>query len=201
MIFISIGIGCMPAIAIRNAGLRNASYPFDWVVTFNGIIDIIKQDFKNYLPKDNTDVCTLSNSFFAHNKFPDDLETMQRRIHRFQKVLENTNEELIFIRESHRSQHHDEKSKYNVQIKNDIVDCEEFHDYLRLHYPTLKFRIILFLICNKCFETSLDYTSMKENIKIYNYVHMNDDMCRDGGVIEHIYIDTLQRINNDSFKE
>jgi hypothetical protein len=199
-IFVSLGISCTVASAIRNIGVRKAAYPFDWVVTYGGITNILK-NFEDYLPKDTQDICKLSNVFFAHNKFPDDLETMNRRIKRFNDLLNNNFDEIVFIRESHRSLHHHTSIEAGLELKNDILDCEELCEYLKTYYPNLKFQILLFLICNKCFETNFSYISKYKELKIQNYVHMNNDICRDGGVIEHVYMNTIQRINNESYKE
>ena len=45
MIIIPIGIDCAVADFLNKFKLRNNSYPFDWVVTYTGINDIIENSF------------------------------------------------------------------------------------------------------------------------------------------------------------
>ena len=70
--FISIGVDCGPAILLANNNLRHLSLPFDYIVTYNGISDIIINNFNNYLPSDtnlyNKEYCI----YFMHNNFPND---------------------------------------------------------------------------------------------------------------------------------
>ena len=52
-LFIPIGIDCGVADFLKNCNLRVCSLPFDWTVTYNGITDIVNNNFYNYLPKKN----------------------------------------------------------------------------------------------------------------------------------------------------
>lgn len=105
MIIIPIGIDCHPTFAARDNNMRIFSWPFDWVVTYNGVADHFKEGFNNYLPRDNSQI--WNNTYFMHNKFPDDIEVMQNRIQRFKQLLENSTEEIIFFRKSHCLKHHE----------------------------------------------------------------------------------------------
>ena len=73
-IYISLGSDCQAAKRARDMNKRNFALPFDWVVTYHGVTDIIKNDFINFLPKlENTTLYNpLSSTYFIHNKFPDD---------------------------------------------------------------------------------------------------------------------------------
>lgn len=53
--FVSLGIDCGTAYILKQLGLRNCSLPFDWVVTYKGITNIINNDFTNYLPENIDD--------------------------------------------------------------------------------------------------------------------------------------------------
>lgn len=153
-IYISIGISCTISLYLRNIHKRHFSLPFDWVMTYNGVYNIISSNFVNYLPnKNGTKLLNKnSHSLFLHNTFPDDYDKMNRRIQRFMELLNNNSDELIFIRKGHLNKHHYEVKKCKCRLKNDIVDCHQLYHYLKKNYPQLKFRIILFLGCKKCFK-------------------------------------------------
>jgi hypothetical protein len=163
-IFISLGTDCGVASILKNLNLRFCSLPFDWVVTYNGVNDIITNNFIDYLPKDNNVI--LSHSNFPHNKFPDDYEKMNNRINRFIELLKIKNKELIFIRKGHYIHHHDEVKEKGYLLKNDLIDCEELFIFLKNKYPELKFQIKLFLCCHHCFDSTKEYIS--KNVDIYN---------------------------------
>lgn len=167
-IYVSLGSDCLCANTLRNDNKRTFALPFDWVVTYNGVADIIKDEFINFLPKlENTTLFNpLSNTYFFHNKFPDDYDKMNRRIQRFMDLLKNETDEIIFIRHSHASNHHKETKRLNWNLKNDIIDSEELYTHLKEKYPKLNFKIIVVLRCWRCFNIENVYHS--ENIKIYN---------------------------------
>lgn len=170
-IIIPIGIDCFIADELRKNNKRFFSLPFDWTVTYNGITDIIKNNFIDYLPKieNNSLVNLLSNTYFIHNKFPNDYDKMNRRIHRFRNLLNEEINQLIFIRKSHCLYHHDESILYNCKLKNDITDCEELYDYLKINYPKLNFKIMIILMCNNCFSNNYS-----EKIKIIDINELNN---------------------------
>ncbi len=173
MIIIPIGIDCHPTFAIRDHNMRFFSWPFDWVVTYNGVADHFKEKFCNFLPKDSSLI--WNDTYFIHNKFPDDAETMQRRIERFLDLLQTSDDEIIFFRKSHCPIHHDEIIKFNVKLKNDIMDAEELHDHIKATYPNLKFKIVLALICGQCFNCNDKYQTSKENLYIFNNSTMKQE--------------------------
>jgi hypothetical protein len=166
MIIIPIGVDCGITFSLRDNNMRTYSWPFDWVVTYNGVADIFKNKFIDYLPKDSSQISC--NTYFQHNTFPDDLETMQRRIERFLELLYNTEDEVIFFRKGHAIRHHQEAIEFKVNLKNDLKDAEDLHDYIIETYPNLKFRIILVLICGECFDCNNVYTTNRKNIHIFN---------------------------------
>ena len=105
-IFVPIGTDCGIAAALNNHNLRLFSLPFDWVVTYNGVTDIIANKFKDYLFPNTLNVAC--NTKFVHNTFSSDYKMMNRRINRFMELLENEEKELIFIRKGHYIHHHPE---------------------------------------------------------------------------------------------
>ena len=167
-IYVSLGSDCMCANTSRDLNKRTNALPFDWVVTYNGVSDIIKDEFIDFLPKlENTTLFNpLSSTYFIHNKFPDDYDKMNRRIQRFMDLLQNENDEIIFIRQGHHSHHHIEVREFKATLKDDIVDGEELYAHLTEKYPKLNFKIIVILSCWKCFNIVNTYHS--ETIQIYN---------------------------------
>ena len=139
---VSLGVDCGVANFLKENGLRNFSLPFDWVVSYGGVSNILKNNFSNYIPKDNSQFNRKDNVKFIHENFPADIEKMNRRINRFLNLL-NDDKEIIFLRKGHSEHHHSESEVIN----DDLLDCEELYDILKENYKNLKFKIILFLVC------------------------------------------------------
>lgn len=176
MITIPIGIDCGTADYLKRNNIRQLSLPFDWCVTYNGITDIVKNNFSNFLPTNNLSISNssyTSYTSFVHNIFPADIDTMNRRIKRFMDLLSTKDEELIFIKKGHANHNHSEALNLGCQIKNDIVDCEEFYLFLQNNYPKLKFKIMCIINCSQCFDCDKIYTSNFENMTIYNIITEN----------------------------
>lgn len=200
-IYISIGSDCYNTITLKNNKVRNVSLPFDWIVTYNGISKILKNNFKNYFDNvklDDTKENFLFNKeyniLFIHNTFPDDIEQLNRRIIRFNDILSNNNQ-VIFIRKSHANHHHDEiKIYFDCNIKNDIEDCNELDNYLQQQYPNLNYIIIIILICEKCFDKNKIYNSESKNIIIINKVAKNK---YERNNFHKIYDQTIKEIINN----
>jgi hypothetical protein len=165
--YISLGVDCGTASILKELSLRECSLPFDWVVTYEGITNIITNDFENYLPSDDNNYEKLNKNngtLFLHNNFPDDIEKMNKRIDRFKNLLETSNEKLIFVRKSHGSHHH---SEYD-NVVNDIDDAINLDLLLLKKYPDLKYEIHVILICDKCFTNVIKNEGISDNIKIHN---------------------------------
>ena len=112
--YIGIGGCCMSGCMRKNVNITcQEALPFDFIITkFSGVIEIIKNDFNNFLPNVNTlpTLGTLCNEtkiyymsthgFYHHNhnlleqKVRDAFE---RRIERFKKLL-TQQKEVIFFR-------------------------------------------------------------------------------------------------------
>ena len=166
-IFIPIGIDCSVATILKKCNLRTFSLPFDWVVSYNGVSDIISNKFSNYLfPDKKTNISCHTK--FVHNIFPNDYNKMNRRIDRFMELLKNEKEQLVFIRKGHSIHHHEETKINNCHLKNDLDDCFDLHKHLKNTYSKLNFKIIIFLCCEKCFGFNTTYNSNLDNIEIFN---------------------------------
>jgi hypothetical protein len=165
--YVSLGVDCGTANILNTLGLRSCSLPFDWVVTYEGITNIINNEFINFLPEKNDNIYEKLNknsgTLFLHDNFPDDIEKMNKRIARFKNLLETCNEKIIFVRKSHGFHHHGE---YNNVI-NDIDDAINLDILLSKKYPNLIYEIHVILICDKCF-TNIKNENTSSNIKIHN---------------------------------
>lgn len=179
MIIIPIGVDCTIAGFIKQDNLRYFSLPFDWCVTYNGVSNIINNKFQDFLPKDNNLNCKSSHTFFMHNRFPSDMDKMNRRIKRFLELLDSDNE-LLFIRKSHSPRHHNESQTKGFDLKDDISDMEQLYIYLKNNYPNLKFKIILFLVCGNSYTN--ECKSAITDIKIYHCIDKQDN---DIGELQH----------------
>lgn len=53
-LFISLGSFCEPAHMLKFCGLRKRSFPFDWIISFDGeaLIEILENGFKDFLNDD-----------------------------------------------------------------------------------------------------------------------------------------------------
>ena len=158
-IIVSLGVDCGVANFLKENGYRNFSLPFDWVVSYGGVSDIINTQFKNYINDDSVK--------FLHHRFPEDIETIKRRSERLLNLL-NSDEEIIFLRKGHSDHHHRE----SIHIKDDLIDCEKLYDILKKKYKKLKFKIILFLVCSECYDYNHRYKS--EKVVIYNVSDKNN---------------------------
>ena len=128
--YISLGVDCGTANILNRLGLRTCSLPFDWVVTYEGITNIINYNFSNYLPTNDNNYEKLnrnSGTLFLHNNFPDDIEQMNRRIDRFKVLSESCNEKIIFVRKNHGFHHHNEYDN----VINDIYDATNLNLYYK----------------------------------------------------------------------
>lgn len=102
--YISLGGDCMPAVNLRELGLRKEAYPFDWVLMHNdAIVHILSQDFYDF----HTHLVLNWNRWVKNVKneieFPHDYDTTtdegwreqiaavdekyQRRIERFRELM------------------------------------------------------------------------------------------------------------------
>jgi hypothetical protein len=169
--FIPIGVDCGMENFFKKYNLRNSSFPFDWVVTYNGISTCIDNNFKNYIELDENKINEYD-VYFHHerdNFTNEDKEKYIRRCNRVINILETTNEEIVFCRKGHAHHHHYEHNgKYFNNIKNEIDECEKLNISIRNKYPHLKYKIILILVCGKCFNREETYKRSTDKIEIYN---------------------------------
>ena len=185
---IPIGIDCQVADILRKYKLRKFAFPFDWVVTYKGVSNIFKNNFNNYLPK-NDGILILdkeSGILFVHNLFPKDNDKLTKRINRLNNILETTKDKVTFIKKGHTGHQHDEHDGFFDKI-DDINDVIQLDKFLKNKYPKLKFEIILALKCGKCYKKDLEYKVKSKNIKIYNIAANYDNKADFERLIKKIY--------------
>jgi hypothetical protein len=168
MIIIPIGIDCGIATFLKEYNLRTMSLPFDWIMTYKGVFNIIKNKFHDFLPKPSTltrstkDFITPEGIRFVHDEFPQNTEKYERRINRFHTLLSSPPYQITFFRKGHLIHNHTESN-----IVNEVDDIIKLDQYLSLEYPNLEYKIILTLSCHQC-NTPTDTFTHSNKITIYN---------------------------------
>lgn len=111
---ISLGFFCSPAMELERKGLRDSSYPFDWLISdFEGVLACLNNNFSDFLHFNNLyqskknkahylDINYKFEFFHEFNEFeslesqlPDVKKKYQRRILRFFECIK---EDTLFIR-------------------------------------------------------------------------------------------------------
>jgi hypothetical protein len=199
MIIVPIGIDCGVAEVLKKYELRKFALPFDWVVTYRGIKHILENDFEEYIPnkvvyEENKNI-TIFNKYdvkFIHDKLnKDDIDKYKRRIERLKNILNNDTEEVVFIKKGHTYHHHGE---YN--FIDDVQDVIELNNYLKNKYKTLKYKIIIVLLCNQCYKGFNDI--LDERIKIIKrpIVNIMDNLLHNkimsGKYFEQAFIEEIK---------
>ena len=165
MKFISIGGWCGTTISLRGNSLYNEAYPFDHIrSTFEGIIDCIENNFKNFFPK-NIKLDIIKNywwksyrgkyfGFYHHDLTKSEIiNKFNKRIKRFIDLLKNTNEEIIFVRTISTHDYNDETKLANNFIKS-----------IKDKFPSLNF-LLIFIIPGQ--DKTMFYKKLTKNTFIF----------------------------------
>lgn len=199
---ISLGTDCIVSMFCDKYKLRKMSLPFDWCVSYNGVSKCFEDDFKHFIDTIDENRINKYDVYFHHDykdktTSEQDNEKYIRRCNRLQEILKNTNEEIIFVRSGHSCHHHNEHDGRYQTIVSDIEDMEKFDTIIATKYPKLKYKIVIFLSCDKCFQPNIKYESKKSNIEIYNIAAKAFDLQGTHGVFTNIFRD---RINHESMQ-
>jgi hypothetical protein len=171
------------------------AFPFDWNVSYNGVSKCFENNFANFSEQSNK--INKYDVFFLHDFQNDatinsDIEKYNRRCERLINILETTNDIVIFIRKGHISRHHIEHHGQD-KIANDIEDVKNLNNILQNKYPQLKYKIVLGLGCNICFNKDTIYkcdnSDNSDNIDIRGI----DEYC---GFFEYISNTYITNINS-----
>jgi hypothetical protein len=166
--YISLGVDCGPGRVLTYLKLRQVSLPFDWVVTYKGVCNIIENDFADFLPTAENNYETMNKKngvLFLHENFPESTEKMTRRVERFKNILATSSEKLIFVRKSHGQHNHCEHGNIVVDDIDDMIKLDEL---LAKKYPLLDYEINLFLICDNCYSNLAKEYKHSDKLKIHN---------------------------------
>ena len=169
---IPIGVDCGMADFIKKYNLRNISFPFDWNISYNGVSECIDDNFNFFIEPLNNRI-NKYDVYFHHDFVNIHLlnEDKQKYIRRYQRlinILETSNEEIIFCRKGHACHNHYEHNGKYSNIISDIDDAEKLDIILQNKYPQLKYKIIVILVCDKCFNPIEIYKSKSVKLEIYN---------------------------------
>lgn len=198
VIYIPIGIDCGVSDTLKELNIREKAYPFDHIVSYNGICEIIKNDFKDFLPDLNKETVIIGNDNkpnvfnskyglkFIHDDLykQEEIDKYNRRIDRFKELLKREDNELIvFIRKGHAYHNHNE-----FKFKNELLDTIELDNYLKETYPKLNYKIIVILLCYNCYKLTA-YKDISKNIEIhYSLItDIRDDEWTNKCITGHIY--------------
>jgi len=172
MIIVPIGIDCGVAKFLKQYNYRKYALPFDWVVTYKGITEILRNNFSNFIPDIKNNIKTAFNKYdvkFIHDNLQDENEInkYKRRIERFNEFLKTTTEEVLFIKKGHSYHHHLE---YN--FKEDLEDVIELDNFLQQNYKYLNYKILVALLCNDCYKS----VELPDNSRIIFFKNLITDI-------------------------
>lgn len=179
MKLISLGHRCHINQIIVKYNMRGEALPFDNIISkFEGIIDCINNNFNNYFPKiikremyGNRYLYRGKYFAFTHHNLMDKdvIDKFNVRIKRLINLLENSKEEVLFVR--------------TVMDDDEINLVNKFIISIQKRFPNLRFNIALiydnqnleqncwnynnkFIIANSCHKTTnQDATTNKEAYK------------------------------------
>ena len=199
---ISLGTDCIVSMFCDKYKLRKMSLPFDWCVSYNGVSECFEDDFKHFIDTIDKDRINKYDVYLHHDykdntTYEQDNEKYIRRCNRLQEILKNTEEEIIFVRSGHSGHHHDEQNGRYKTIVSDIEDIERLDTIIAAKYPKLKYRMVIFLSCDKCFQPNIKYESKKNNIEIHNIAAKAFDLQGTHAVFTDIFRD---QINHESMQ-
>ena len=203
---ISLGFFCGPAQEIKSIGLRNASYPFDWIISnFESVLLLLKNNFIDFLEekyliidrteKELKETYIVKNikydiKFFhdfkkvytIHEQLTEIKEKYNRRIQRLYKTIKNPTLFIRYIK--------DEKELF--YIKNNLKDIEEFIKSFNSNNDII-------FICNNDLNkiSSKDiYYVEKDNNDSVNRHFLKELKSLKKFIIKNVYYNKIDRIKN-----
>jgi hypothetical protein len=181
MILIPLGHRCHINQTMIKYNMRNFALPFDNIISkFDGIIDCFNNNFNNYFPKiikrenvGNRYLYRGKYFAFTHHDLmnKDVIDKFNKRIKRLINLLDNSKEEVLFIR--------------TVMDDDEINLVNKFIISIKKRFPNLRFNIALiydnqnlkqncwnynnkFIIANSCCKTpNQNHTTNKQAYKTF----------------------------------
>lgn len=141
---ISIGHRCTSIILIREAGYKDASYPFDVSFSYNAgnVIKAIKDNFVDYCPIDmegNHNKYGIAPIIHYSKLSPEERHEMyKRRGQRFMNIL-NSDKKVLFIYANEDFLHNKKYRENNDELYNYVV---EFVEYIKNEFSQLSFQVL-----------------------------------------------------------
>lgn len=172
MKYLSLGGWCGTTMSLRDNGLYDKAYPFDNNrSTFKGVIDCIETDFSNFFPSvlkreiiEGSDYQIYRGKYFGfyHHDLsdPEVIETFKKRIERFNDLLFNCKDKVIFVR-----------TVISHDYREEIALTDKFISAVRKKYIDLEFALI-FVIPGQA------QTSYYKQINNIAFIFTVDDDCR-----------------------
>ena len=196
MKFISIGGWCGTTMSLRENNLYNEAYPFDYIrSTFEGVINCIENNFENFFPKKieldiikNYNWKSYRGKYFGfyHHDLRDSkiIDDFNRRINRFNNLLKETNNKIIFIRTIITHDYNDE-----IKLANSFIKAIEDK------FPLLEF-LLIFVIPGQ--DKSMFYKKIKKNTFIFTLNDKSENNNNLGTEYRPIYdyLKNYLKINN-----
>ncbi len=166
---ISLGFFCSVSSELERLGLRDSSYPFDWLISsFDGVLELIDNGFKEFLCMDFMQQYSNNPSFYINKKYnihfyhdfdkfkkcEEQIEDInnkyRRRINRFYKSIQ---EPTLFIR---------------------YIKDQKESDYIELKYNDILSRLRRYNVNNDIIFVSND-TIVISNLEIFKVTADNND--------------------------
>lgn len=185
MKFISIGGWCGTTISLRVNNLYDEAYPFDYIrSTFEGVINCIETNFDNFFPKkieldiiENDNWKSYRGKYFGfyHHDLQNSkiIDNFNRRINRFNNLLKETDNKIIFIRTISTHDYNDE-----IKLANSFIKATEDK------FPLLEF-LLIFVIPGQ--DKSMFYKKINKNTFIFTLNDKSEDNNNLGTEYKPIY--------------
>lgn len=181
---LSIGANCLIAHHLRQFGLREESYPFDWIFmpscnAFNYVTKLLKNDFKDFLTDmqyDDDKYVELMNypgTKFMHHDFIADqkdsgeiTKKMMTRAERFMAKMEDKNPFFICAYERFYSEIPDAAELFRNSVK-------AFKEEV-IRRGVTDFQILLVVYDNQPFELDTQFTKALTSIGVHVRTFVRD---------------------------
>lgn len=207
-LFVSLGCTCWTAQALRAHGLRNAAFPFDWLLTRDNekFIMCLNEDFEHflnplYLLRSKTSTTDIENNYynfqFTHDwPFNKDLrdsperynEQIQfitskysRRINRF-KSLNNFQGKVFFIRCCRTDYNYEGEWGWNAK------NAQNLNNALKKLFPNLNFTLAIL----SCTDPSISEIGDIPEVKEYKIANLTGENFAE---YRSIFLDLIAELN------
>jgi hypothetical protein len=155
-VFFPIGHKCSSAMALKNAGMRHLSLPFDWCEHLfpKKVIEIFEDNFEKFIPDAEDDLVCVNTAYGYYHKneydvhvchididiIAETIASYKRRILRAIDLLNGTKTLLfLYVNEGYLWNKEFRNEDFN---KNTFEELVELDTYIKKRYPQLKYKIL-----------------------------------------------------------